>query len=168
VTRAYLQTDTVATKKTIADTLQTGVWLVQYTGHGVPQYWAKEKLLTVAEVAGLNNGSRLPIFMTFNCLDGWFMDPMPSGQALAEVLQRQPGGGAVAAISPTGEGITPDQQAFRKILMDVMFKDNVREIGKAFDEAKRRYAAQGGARYLIETMTLFGDPAMRLPLAATS
>ena len=82
-------------------------------------------------------------------------------------MQRQPGGGAIAAISPTGEGITPDQQAFRKILMTVMFKDNVREIGKALDLAKRRYAAQDGARYLIETMTLFGDPAMRLPLAAT-
>ena len=49
------------------------------------------------------------------------------------MLQRQPGGGAIAAISPTGEGITPDQQAFRKILMNVMFKDNVREIGKALD-----------------------------------
>jgi hypothetical protein len=47
-----------------------------------------------------------------------------------------------------------------------MFKDNVREIGRALDEAKRRYAAQGGARYLIETMTLFGDPAMQLPTSA--
>ena len=121
------------------------------------------RLLTVRGVAGLNNGSRLPIIMSFNCLDGWFIDPTPSYQALAEVLQRQLGGGAIAAISPTGEGITPDQQAFRKILMTVMFKDNVREIGKALDEAKRRYAAQDGARYLIETMTLFGDPAMRLP-----
>ena len=140
---------------------------MQYTGHGAPQFWASERLLTVAEVAGLKNGSRLPVIMSFNCLDGWFVDPKPSYQALAEVQQRQPGGGAIAAISPTGEGITPDQQAFRRILMTVMFKDNVREIGKALDLAKRRYAAQGGARYLIETMTLFGDPAMRLPLAAT-
>ena len=84
-------------------------------------------------------------------------------------MQRQPGGGAIAAISPTGEGVTPDQQAFRKILMTVMFKDNVREIGKALDLAKRRYAAtKAGRSYLIETMTLFGDPAMQLPLAVTS
>ena len=51
--------------------------------------------------------------------------------------------------------------------MTVMFKENVREIGQALDLAKRRYAAQDGASYLIETMTLFGDPAMRLPLAVT-
>ena len=155
------------TKKTLFDTLQAGVLLVQFTGHGAPQFWASERLLTVAEVAGLNNGSRLPVIMSFNCLDGWFVDPKPSYQALAEVLQRQPGGGAIAAISPTGDGVTPDQRAFRKILMTVLFKENVREIGKALDEAKRRYAAQNGARYLIETMTLFGDPAMRLPLAVT-
>ena len=48
--------------------------------------------------------------------------------------------------------------------MTVMFRENVREIGTALDVAKRRYAAAGGARYLIETMTLFGDPAMRLPV----
>ena len=81
--------------------------------------------------------------------------------------QRQPGGGAIAAISPTGDGITSDQQAFRRLLMTVMFKENVREIGKALDLAKRRYAAAGGAHYMIETMTLFGDPAMRLPISAS-
>ena len=173
VTRAYLLVQPAtaeqiaATKKTISDTLQAGAWLVQFTGHGATQFWTSERLLTVAEVAGLKNGSRLPVIMSFNCLDGWFVDPKPSYQALAEVQQRQPGSGTIAAISPTGEGITPDQQAFRRILMTVIFKDNVREIGKALDEAKRRYANQGGARYLIETMTLFGDPALRLPLAAT-
>ena len=161
VTRAYLpgQLPTnpatveqiAATRKTISDTLQGGVWLVQYTGHGAPSLWAHEKLLTAAEIAGFTNGNRLPIVMSFNCQDGWFANPLPSVQAMAEVQQRQPGGGAVAAISPTGDGITPDQQAFRRIFMTVMFKENVREIGKAFDLAKRRYAAAGGARYLVET-----------------
>ena len=177
VTRAYLPgqipatpataAQIAATKKVISDTMQSGAWLVQYTGHGAPQFWASERLLTVADVAGYKNGSRLPVLMTFNCLDGWFMDPKPSYQALAEVQQRQPGGGAIAVISPTGEGITPDQQAFRKVLMTVIFQDKVREIGKALDLAKRRYAANRGAQYLVETMTLFGDPAMRLPISAT-
>jgi hypothetical protein len=174
VTKAYLPgqdpagptpEQVIATKKTISDTLQAGVWMVQFTGHGATQYWAKEQLLTVSEVAGLSNDSRLPVIMSFNCFDGLFIDPKASYQALAEVQQRQPGGGAVAVISPTGEGYTTAQQAFRKILMTVMFKENVRELGKALDLAKRRYAAQGGADYLVETMTLFGDPAMQLPAA---
>jgi hypothetical protein len=177
VTRAYLpgQESTnpatpeqiVATKKIISDTLQAGVWLVQYTGHGATQQWAREQLLTTNEIAGLANGSRLPVVMSFNCVDGWFIHPTSAYQAMAEVQQRQNGGGAVAAISPTGDGITSDQQAFRRILMTILFKDNVREIGKALDLAKRLYHDQNGAQYLIETMTLFGDPAMQLPLAVT-
>ena len=174
VTRAYLPVrpataqQIAATKKVISDTLQAGAWLVQFTGHGVPQYWASERLLTVAEVAGLNNGSRLPVVMSFNCLDGWFMDPKPSYQALAEVQQRQPGGGAIAAISPTGEGVTPDQQAFRGILMTVMFRETCARSARPSTWRNAATSLQAGARYLIETMTLFGDPAMRLPLAATS
>jgi hypothetical protein len=173
VTQAYLESQPAtaeqieAAKKTINDSLQAGAWLVQFTGHGAPQFWTSERLFSVTEAQGLTNDNRLPVIMSFNCLDGWFVDPKPSYQALAEVQQRHAGGGAVAAISPTGEGITPDQQAFRRILMTIMFKENVQEIGRALDLAKQRYADQNGARYLIETMTLFGDPAMRLPLAAT-
>ena len=177
VTRAYLPgripdspatADEVAsTKKVISDTLQSGVWLVQYTGHGAPTYWASERILRTTDIPGLQNGDRLPVLMSFNCLDGFFIHPFAKSQSIAELMQRQGGGGAIAAISPTGEGVTPDQQAFRKILMTVIFQENVREVGRALDLAKRRYAAAGGASYLIETMTLFGDPAMRLPLAVT-
>ena len=177
VTRAYLpgfvpgnppnSEQILATRKLISDTIQSGVWLVQYTGHGNVQYWAGESLLPVQDIAGFKNGDKLPISMSFNCLDGYFAFPEADKQSIAELMQRQQGGGSIAAISPTGEGITPDQQAFRRILMTVMFKENVREIGKALDLAKHRYADQNGARYLIETMTLLGDPAMRLPLAAT-
>ena len=177
VTRAYLPgripdspatADEVAsTKKVISDTLQSGVWLVQYTGHGAPTYWASERILRTTDIPGLQNGDRLPVLMSFNCLDGFFIHPFAKSQSIAELMQRQGGGGAVAAISPTGEGVTPDQNKFREILMTVLFKENVREIGKALDLAKRRYHDQYGAQYLIETMTLFGDPAMRLPLAVT-
>jgi hypothetical protein len=172
VTRAYLPDspatadEVAATKKVISDALQSGVWLVQYTGHGNTFLWAEEKLLQTQDIAGFKNGDRLPISMVFDCKDGNFFYPQSGRQSVAELMQRQEGGGAVAAISPSGDGITPDQQTFRKILMTIMFQENVREIGKALDEAKRRYAAQDGARYLIETMTLFGDPAMRLPISA--
>ena len=85
VTRAYLpgQMPTnpatagqiATTKKVISDTIQGGAWLVQYTGHGAIQLWAAEKLLKVADVAGFNNGSRLPVIMAFNCMDGLFTNP---------------------------------------------------------------------------------------------
>ena len=177
VTRAYLPGTTevpataeqiAATRKSISDAVQAGVWLMQYTGHGAPDGWAGERILTTADVPGLTNGVKLPVEMVFNCLDGYFIHPQPSRQGLAEMLQRQSGGGTVAAISPSGLGITQHQQAFRRILMTVLFKDGVRDLGTALIETKRQFYATYGPNYLIETMTLFGDPAMQLPQAMTS
>ncbi len=44
-----------------------------------------------------------------------------------------------------------------------MFENNVRETGRALLVAKQQFVSQYGPNYLIATMTLFGDPAMRLP-----
>ena len=137
--------------------------LVQYTGHGAIGRWAQESppLWQTADIAGLTNGSRLPVVMTFNCLDGYFA--YPGQPSIAELMQRQPGGGSVAAISPSGLGTTGDQFQFRQILMTVIFRDGVRELGQALTITKQRYYAQFGANYLIATVMLYGDPALRLP-----
>ena len=99
VTRAYLPgripdspataDEVAATKKVISDTLQSGVWLVQYTGHGAPTYWASERILRTTDIPGLQNGDRLPVLMSFNCLDGFFIHPFAKSQSIAELMQRQ-------------------------------------------------------------------------------
>jgi hypothetical protein len=150
-----------ATRAAITAAIQDGVWMIQYTGHGSPLAWAHELIWQAADVANLSNGTRLPIIMTFNCLDGYFADPRIS--SLAEVMQRKVGGGAVALLSPSGLGWTVDQQRFRKVLMNVMFVQGVREAGAALTIAKRQYTQIYGPNYLVQTMMLYGDPAMRLP-----
>ena len=137
------------------------MWMIQYTGHGSPGTWAHELIWQTGDVAGLSNGSRLPIVMSFNCLDGYFA--VPRIDSLAEAMQRKLGGGAVALISPSGLGRTTDQQRFRKVLMNVMFAQGVREIGAALTVTKRQYTQMYGPDYMISTMMLYGDPAMRLP-----
>jgi hypothetical protein len=156
-----------ATRAAIFSNIQAGVLMVQYTGHGSPLTWAHELIwqktdtTTNLDVDHLSNGSRLPIVMSFNCLDGYFPDPRII--SLAEAMQIKQGGGAVALISPAGLGTTNDEQRFRKILMDVMFKQGVREIGAALTEAKRQYAGISGPDYLVANVMLYGDPALRLP-----
>ena len=179
VVRAYLPGDAgtpatseqiAATRATIMNTLQSGAVMVQYTGHGAIDRWAAESITgdlpgiwRTVDVSALANGSKLPLVMTFNCLDGYFAHPVPTLFSIAELMQRHAGGGSVAAISPSGLGTTSDQLAFRKILLNVMFKDNVREIGRALTIAKTQFSQVYGKHYLIDTVTLFGDPAMQLP-----
>lgn len=161
------------TRAALASTLQSGVLMVQYAGHGAPERWAHEYRTDIpgdtagiwrtSDIAQLQNGSRLPLMMTFNCLDGYFIHPSPSTFSMAELMLRLSGGGSVAAISPTGLGTTDVQHEFRQTLLNVMFKENVREVGRALTIAKQQFYQTRGSHYLIETMTLFGDPALRLP-----
>ncbi len=179
VTRAYLPGtppsvpatagEIAATRAIISDTLQAGAWLVQYTGHGAMNRWTHENLWTTEHIPGLTNGDRLPVVMTFNCLDGYFVyaprydRDLATITSIAELMLRQPAGGSVAAISPTGLGVTTDQTNFRKILMEVIFQEGVRELGPALNTTKARFRQRYGDNYLIPTMTLFGDAALRLP-----
>ncbi len=168
VQRAYLPdnptpADVVAARTAISQALQSGAWLVQYTGHGSVNQWTGEGIWRTTDISGLTNGAKLPVVMTFDCLDGYFAHTDPTLDSMAETMQRQPNGGSIAAISASGLGTTTDQLNFRIFLMDVMFRDGVRELGQALTIAKRQYYQVFGPNYQIQTMTLFGDPALRLP-----
>ncbi len=161
--------DAISARAALSDALRSGVWMVQYAGHGGVNFWARwgtDTLWRTQDIPGLFSPGRLPVVMTFNCLDGYFA--YPGSPSIAELMQRQPDGGSVAAISPSGLGYTDDHHVFRSILMDVLFKDQVRELGRALLLTKQRYDATYShgnpyLSYLIGTMMLYGDPAMRLP-----
>lgn len=166
--RVYLgktAADAAAARQAIAAAFNEGVFMVQYAGHGAPNRWAHEQIWTTADVVALgDHAPRLPLVLTFNCLDGYFAHPQPGLFALAEVMQRRAGGGAVAAISPSGLGFTFDQHRFRELLMDALFDPSGPTLGEALLAAQRAFYREiGGPHYLIDTMTLFGDPALRLP-----
>jgi hypothetical protein len=156
----------VQTRQALSSTLQAGALMVQFSGHGAPFRWTHEMIWHANDVPGLKNGDKLPVVVTFNCLDGYFVHTDPAQTSLAELMLRQPGGGSVAAISPTGLGYTSEQHEFRSLLMNVLFTENVQELGRALNRAKKLYHDKHGAHYLIDTMTLFGDPAMKLPKGA--
>ncbi len=155
--------DAASAKGAIAAAINDGALMVQYGGHGATWRWTEEAIWTVSDVSGLANGARLPVVVTFNCLDGYFAHPDPAQQSIAETMQRRAGGGSVAAISPSGLGTQADQQNFRLILMDILFEQGTRELGLALQQAKQQFAALYGDNYLLYTQSLYGDPALRLP-----
>jgi len=148
-------------RQAIAESIDRGVWMVQYAGHGSLTNWMKQRGWTTTDIAALQNQGKYPFISTFNCLDGYFA--YPGITAMAETSLIQEDAGAIAAISPTGLGATPAQAIFRETLMDVIFKNDVRRLGDALLLTKQRYYQLYGQHYLIETMTLFGDPTLQLP-----
>lgn len=166
--RAYLggtsATDILTARTAISEALQSGVWMAQYFGHGDIDRWSGGSIWRSADALGLHNAPSFPVVMTFNCKDGYFA--YPGKTSIAEAMQRQPGGGSVAAISPSGLGDASTQHIVRTYLMRAIFQDQVREIGQALLTAKQRFRDDGRPYYPVATLTLYGDPAMRLPQAA--
>ena len=158
--------DATGAHDAILEAWNQGALMVQFAGHGATNRWTHEQIFTSNDIPGLQNGSRLPVVMTFNCLDGYFAFPASGNFAIAELLLRQPNGGAIAAISPSGLGYTQQQHRFREILMRTIFVNGVHELGEALLQAKRAYYDVAGPSNLVDTMTLFGDPTLRLPVAS--
>ena len=166
--RVYLNVtvdDPAMGRAAITENINDGVLLVQFSGHGAPHRWTHELMWHIDYVPDLTNAQQLPLIMTFNCLDGYFVHPDPAVFGMAEVMLRQADGGSIGAISPTGLGITYDQHKFRELLMDIIFEDNEREMGMALLLTKQRFEDAFGYSpdYLLETMTLLGEPTLKLP-----
>lgn len=169
VQRAYLgvtHSDPLSITHAISQAINSGVALVTYLGHGAVPLWANEQLWTTSHVPQLHNGERLPIVLTFNCLDGYFIYGDAGYQSLAEEMLRHAGGGSVAAWSPAGLGTTVVEHILHTALLDAIFVEGERRLGPATARAKAVLYDTWGEDGLLHTMTLFGDPAMTLATPA--
>ncbi len=80
--------------------LNDGCLLVNYSGHGNINRWAKN-LFSSSNVATLENGDMMPFVITLTCLNGFF--PHLDGTAcMGDVFMRTAGKGAIASWAPTG------------------------------------------------------------------
>ncbi len=153
--------DTAEIRQTIADDINSGAWMIQYAGHGSPDTWMKGVGWSTEDAENLHNSGKYPFISTFNCLDGYFS--YPGRSSMAEVMLLKANAGSIIAISPTGLGATIIQSEFRSTLMQSIFHDDVRVLGDALLQAKQNFYQIYGQQYLIDTMTLFGDPTLKLP-----
>lgn len=150
-------------KNKVVQTLnQDGALFVNYVGHASIDWWASEEALTNSSVNSLTNGDKLPIMLSMTCLDGYWM--YPNRPSLIEEFIRADDRGAVAAFSPTGYGVANGHDILHRGFYDALFKQQIRTLGPATVAAKLQLFAAGGHDDLINTFTVFGDPALRLPL----
>ena len=152
----------------IIDTINDGVLMVNYAGHGATQIMAEEHIFEADDVAALTNTDKLAFFVSMSCETGFFAYPevwyFPS---LAEALMRSEAG-AVAALMPTGMTSTEGQQVLDAAVFEAIFKKDIRTLGEAIAEAKQTLLANGNSYFeqISDTFLLFGDPAtaLKLPL----
>jgi Peptidase family C25 len=129
--------------------------LVNYMGHGSVEGWAGG-LLSEADAATFTNSNRLPVFLTMDCLNGYFQDVYST--SMAESLLLAPNGGAVAVWSSSGLTDAAPQAELDQQAVGNMFSAQNPALGDAIRAAKAKVNVFDVRR----TYILFGDPAMKL------
>jgi len=144
---------------------RAGVGLFNFIGHGGSNQLADEALLLndpgTENVSQLTNGSKLPIFLGFTCAvgDGSY----PGWDSLAESLLWREGGGAVASFVPTALSLSGQSHTLNLSMIDKLVGSNARpSLGEAATAALKDFATKGGQRYMLETYSVVGDPALRV------
>jgi protocatechuate 3,4-dioxygenase beta subunit len=153
-------------REAIQSGFNNGALIINYVGHGFPQFWASENLFSNNTVASLSNANKLPFVTSMSCLTSSFIYPNMNGvetSSLAEKLVLSTNGGAIATFASTGLGQASGQDYLNTGLFHAIFQENRTQIGPATTRAKLNlYASTGSYQDLIDIYTLLGDPATRL------
>ncbi|MCB8945028.1 MAG: hypothetical protein H6658_14855 [Ardenticatenaceae bacterium] len=144
----------------IISTLNQGVGLVNYMGHGGATMWGDEAVLRTEDAAMLANADRLPIFTTFTCSNGDFAHPQTD--SLAESLLWVDGGGVVAAIAPSGRAMIEQQLPLSEMFYAHLLGDGRQTLGGVLTAVRQATSSDPTQADIMQTINLLGDPALRL------
>lgn len=161
-TKAYLGIDP-APRQTIKSTINAGVLLVNYFGHGAIDKWATQSgstvLLDTNDVYALTNAMP-PIMTMLTCMNGYFESP--SAKSLAEIFLERANRGAVACVGDTGLSTLFAGQSLADGFYRAMLTDRRPRIGDAILAGYANLYQQCSDTRELLLFSLFGDPAMRL------
>jgi len=142
-----------------AELMNSGLLMLNYTGHGSTNQWAEEKLLLNADIANMNNKC-LPLWVTATCDFSRFDAAETSG---GELVFLKENGGGIALFSTTRIVYSSNNYTINKCFLENIFAKNngVRyTLGGIMNLAKRSDLLNGDANKL--SFMLIGDPALKL------
>jgi uncharacterized repeat protein (TIGR01451 family) len=151
------QSDLNGLRQAIQSSLNTGVDLVNYVGHGAVDRFGNAGYLTSADVPNLQNGARLPVVVAVTCVAGQYS--VPGSSCLAENLLLQSQGGAIAVVAPTGLSVNQDASRLNLRLMQLLRANAQAGIGDLFRQALANHVAQDNPSTQPTIYNLMGDPA---------
>jgi hypothetical protein len=141
----------------IMTAMNNGSLIATYVGHGSVEIWA-DYVFTSSDASTLTNGSRLPVVIALDCLNGLFHDVYT--ESLAEALLKAPNGGAVG-VWASSSLTQPDQQArMGSELFSQLFRSGNESL--TLGEAVARAKVVATDPDVRKSWIFFGDPTMKL------
>ena len=153
------------TNKIIMDSINEGVLVLEYAGHGSTQTWADEAIFRIEDARALRN-KYLPFILATTCLNGQFDKPLQFGQYCLVDQFIFSEYGAIACLSATRLTYGSANAEFDIELFQAMLSENHKTLGSIIATAKTRFISNASTRWIpgAEQYTLFGDPATRLAI----
>ena len=151
------------TKQAILTTIDEGVLVVEYSGHGGTQTWADEGIFRIADAEDLGN-VHLPFIVTTTCLNGQFDQPLQFGQRSLSEQFLMGSAGAIGVLSATRLTYATVNAGFDKNLFTSIFTVKPSTLGAIIADAKTQFMMTAPQLWIpgVTQYTLFGDPATRL------
>lgn len=156
----YIYTDAAKLRGDFLDAFTNGASFATFYGHSSWEQWAVESLLSLDNLGQLNNQNRLPIISAMTCFTGFFHHPKDA--TLDESLLRRPNGGAVAIWGASGLGVGTGHSKLQEGFYRSLMVEGNTNLGAAVYAGKLNLLAAGFHLDLLDTFTLFGDPALDL------
>ena len=152
-------------KDRIIEALSEGAVLAQYAGHGGRVVWAHEIIFDNVSVDQVSETDKIPFMLVLSCYNGYF--DKPGEPSMAEQLLRKEKGGIIGMLSATRLTYASGNDPLNRIIFDMVFKRNVRQLGPlSFDSKVELLMTEGtGQIDVMMEYTLFGDPALQIAIA---
>jgi hypothetical protein len=139
--------------------------LMQWFGHGSRFRWGSISMFNIFDPAALAANDTWPVTTSYTCWTGHFINVFNNWQSMGELLLLTPQRGSVADFSPSGLHVGSALLALNQGVVQAVFHQRLDRIGQAVDAGRLYYFGQSGAFLdIIDTMVLFGDPALKLRL----
>jgi len=148
--------------KALNNQIFNGTFMVSYSGHGGPQRWADEAILTQDDYTSWSNINKLPVMVTATCDFGRFDDP--TNRSAGSKLMMNPRGGSIAMVTTTQVVYAYQNTELNKEYVRQQFKPNAdgsyKTLGEALAASKN---ARGGGNNERKYVVL-GDPALTMQM----
>jgi hypothetical protein len=145
---SFFLSQATSTPAALIAKLNQGPFLVNYMGHGSVEVW--DDLFSDTDATALTN-QQLSIYVSMNCLNGFFQDVYT--ESLAETLTKAPSGGAVAVWASSTLGSFDPQAVLNQEFLKRLTRTSLGEAAVAAKAAITDIDAQ-------RTWILFGDPTL--------
>lgn len=142
---------------TLINAINTGPYIVNYSGHGTTGAWFGTGFFWNGNVAQLTNANSQSIFTMLTCLNGYFMNL--TNKSLAEVLVEATNGGAVASWASTGKTTADVQEIMATRFYEQLNAGNITRMGDLIKDAKTVIPGGGDVRL---SWALLGDPMLKV------